>query len=177
MNKLYLAYGSNLSVRQMLSRCPGAIYVGTASIPSTRLVFRGSGTGHFLSIEPAAEGEDREVPCLVWRINRENEKSLDTYEGYPRFYLKQEYTDLPLLSLLDGSVGPVISAMAYQLPTDAPAGLPSFFYYDVCLGGYKTFGFPPRVLQQALVDSVGAEQARLYRDAFKQAKLQGMAGR
>ena len=30
--KYYLAYGSNLSVGQMLDRCPDAIYVGTSEI-------------------------------------------------------------------------------------------------------------------------------------------------
>ena len=48
--KYYLAYGSNLSVRQMLHRCPDAVYVGTAEIPDYQLLFKGSKTGNYLTI-------------------------------------------------------------------------------------------------------------------------------
>ena len=37
MSKYYLAYGSNLNIRQMSHRCPSAIPVGTAIIKDYRL--------------------------------------------------------------------------------------------------------------------------------------------
>ena len=42
MKKFYLAYGSNLNVKQMRFRCPDARIVGTAEIPNYQLLFKGS---------------------------------------------------------------------------------------------------------------------------------------
>ena len=52
MKKYYLAYGSNLNVRQMALRCPTAKPVGTAVIKDYGLLFKGSKTGAYLTIEP-----------------------------------------------------------------------------------------------------------------------------
>ena len=44
--KLYLAYGSNLNIVQMIIRCPDAKFYGTAEIKDYELLFKGSKTGH-----------------------------------------------------------------------------------------------------------------------------------
>ena len=75
MSKKYIAYGSNLSVRQMAHRCPDARIIGMAAIQDWKLVFRTHAT-----IEPAA---GRVVPVLIWEISDRDEKNLDLYEGYP----------------------------------------------------------------------------------------------
>ena len=49
--KYYLAYGSNLNVKQMRSRCPCATPIGTAEIPDYELLYKGSKTGAYLTIE------------------------------------------------------------------------------------------------------------------------------
>ena len=45
MKRYYLAYGSNLNVRQMKYRCPTAKIVGTAIIKDYELLYKGSKTG------------------------------------------------------------------------------------------------------------------------------------
>ena len=77
----YASYGSNLSVRQMLERCPDAIYVGTAELKGWRLLFKGSQSGSYLTIE---KKKGRKVPVLVWKVSKRDEKKLDVYEGFPR---------------------------------------------------------------------------------------------
>ena len=49
--KYYLAYGSNLSIAQMVQRCPYAVYVGKATIPNYKLLFKGSKSGSYHTIE------------------------------------------------------------------------------------------------------------------------------
>lgn len=51
MKRYYLAYGSNLNVRQMKYRCPTAKIVGTAVIRDYELLYKGSKTGSYLTIE------------------------------------------------------------------------------------------------------------------------------
>ena len=42
MKKYYIAYGSNLNVRQMKFRCPTAKVVGTSVIKGYELLYKGS---------------------------------------------------------------------------------------------------------------------------------------
>ena len=92
MKKFYLAYGSNLNVKQMQFRCPDARIVGTAEIPNYQLLFKGSKTGSYLTIEPK---RGCTVPAAVWSVSERDELALDRYEGYPHFYYKTEL-ELPL---------------------------------------------------------------------------------
>ena len=157
--KLYLAYGSNLNLRQMAHRCPGAellgytylentrLILGYTYLENTRLIYRGSLSGYYLSIEDAAGCR---VPCGVFRITPQDERSLDRYEGYPELYGKVVYSGLPLYAM-DGTQRPgMIEAMAYQLPVSAPAGLPIPYYIRICTEGYRDFRFDTAYLDQAL---------------------------
>ena len=79
----YLSYGSNTSVRQMLERCPDAIYVGTAELKGWRLLFKGSQSGSYLTIE---KKKGRKVPVLVWKVSEldiepATEKNMATLES------------------------------------------------------------------------------------------------
>ena len=147
--KFYLAYGSNLSVRQMLQRCPGAVYVGTAKLKGWRLLFRKSQSGNYLTIE---QRKRRTVPALVWRVSEADEQVLDWYEGYPRFYRKEEVSVI-LHSLVDGSAAGTVDAFAYVMDEHRPLGMPSAHYYNVCLEGYRHFGFDESVLKRAVRES------------------------
>ena len=68
MKRLYIAYGSNLSVEQMARRCPTATIVGTAILDGWRLLFNGPA-----SIE---RKEGYQVPVLIWDIKPNDERSL-----------------------------------------------------------------------------------------------------
>lgn len=87
MKKYYLAYGSNLNIQQMKYRCPDAKPIGTAFIKGYELLFKGSKTGSYLTIEKA---EKSKVPVAVWEVSAADERRLDVYEGCPNFYYKTE---------------------------------------------------------------------------------------
>lgn len=156
MKKYYLAYGSNLSVRQMCLRCPNAIYVGKATIPDYQLLFKGSGSGNYLTIEPK-KGFD--VPVLVWEITQSDEGRLDVYEGYPGFYYKKTF-QVDLLTLTDGSKMGTIEAEAYIMHENRKLGAPSLHYLDVCFAGYNLFGFDLGYLRDAVCASAPASAAK-----------------
>lgn len=88
MKRYYIAYGSNLNIRQMRIRCPHARVIGTAVINDYELLFKGSRTGAYLTIEPK---EESEVPVAVWEVTESDEAALDHYEGYPLFYYKKKW--------------------------------------------------------------------------------------
>ena len=158
MDKYYLAYGSNLSVTQMAQRCPDAVYVGTAELKDYQLLFKGSQTGSYLTVEPKSGSS---VSVLVWRISERDERSLDRYEGYPAFYYKKTL-EVEVHSLIDGKAVGSREAVIYIMHEGRPLGCPTRRYYDVCLEGYQRFGFETAVLEKALIDSVGEQEAEYF---------------
>lgn len=142
--RYYVAYGSNLNVRQMLRRCPSARIIGTSVIKDYRLMFKGSHTGSYLTIEPAVGSE---VPVGVWAVTEADEQALDRYEGYPNFYYKKDLT-LPIIGIRTGKVRQR-NAFVYIMHEERRLGTPSEFYLQTCVEGYRNFGFELEVLFEA----------------------------
>lgn len=142
--RYYLAYGSNLNVRQMRMRCPTARMIGTATLENYRLMFKGSKTGSYLTIEPE---EGCSVPVGVWEVSARDELALDRYEGYPTFYYKKEL-ELPITGIVTGKVRQR-NAFVYIMHEDRQLGVPSNLYMRICMEGYSDFGFDYDVLWDA----------------------------
>lgn len=136
--KFYIAYGSNLNIAQMRRRCPEARIIGTAALKGWQLLFKGSQTGAYLTIE---RDPDFIVPVAVWEVSPNDEKHLDHYEGFPRLYYKKE---LPVL--VNGSP---LTAFVYIMHEYRPIAVPSSTYVSTCLEGYHVFGFDTGALAAA----------------------------
>jgi gamma-glutamylcyclotransferase (GGCT)/AIG2-like uncharacterized protein YtfP len=87
MNELYFAYGSNMSVKQMIARtgpiCRDERYPRTARLLGHRLAFNmGAEDGHvYANIMPGGDG----VVGVIYRCDVEVLDKLDVYErGYER---------------------------------------------------------------------------------------------
>lgn len=139
----YVAYGSNLHLGQMAYRCPDATVVGTTVLENWRLMFKGSKSGNYATIEPCI-GES--VPVAVWEVSKRDEANLDRYEGYPVFYYKQS---LPLVVN-----GEALEAFVYIMNDHAVVGYPSQSYIHTLEHGYETFDFNKNVLRAALKRSI-----------------------
>ena len=142
--RYYIAYGSNLNIYQMRYRCPNARIIGTAVVPNYELLFKGSKTGSYLTIEPK---EGSSVPVAVWETTAEDEAALDRYEGYPAFYYKKELV-LPIKGIKTGKLRNR-KVYVYIMHEDRPIGIPSSQYVRTCLEGYRDFGFDMEILKKA----------------------------
>lgn len=140
--RLYVAYGSNLNIRQMKYRCPGAKLYGTGVIDNYELQFKGQPHSAFATIAPK---EGASVPVAVWEISEKNEQALDRYEGYPSHYLKQ---NVPVQ--LDGEE---VNAMVYIMNLKMGFGLPSPYYYQTVYEGYNDCELDTDVLDKAVMES------------------------
>lgn len=143
--KYYVAYGSNLNIHQMKMRCPGARIIGTSVIENYQLLFKGSKTGSYLTIEPK---DGAKVPVAVWEVTRTDEMALDRYEGYPNFYYKKEMI-LNVKGIVTGKMRRR-TAFIYIMHEERALGMPSSFYVNTCLEGYQAFGFDERYLYDAI---------------------------
>ena len=147
--RYYIAYGSNLNIPQMMTRCPTARIIGTSEIPDYRLLYKGSQTGAYLTIEPYEGGS---VPVAVWEVSPDDEAALDRYEGFPRFYYKKEM-QLPIKGIRSGKVR-MRTVFVYIMDEKRQLGIPSKYYVDVCREGYRAFRFDERKLSEALTASM-----------------------
>ena len=128
----------------MAWRCPDAKVVGTGVIEGYELLFKGSRTGSYLTIEPK---DGSHVPVAIWETSEADERALDRYEGCPEFYYKAETT--VRTERLDGSVDD-IDCYIYIMHEDRPFGVPSAYYVETCLRGYETFDFDTGLLSEAI---------------------------
>ena len=146
--RYYIAYGSNLNIRQMRMRCPHARVIGTAMIEDYELLFKGSLTGAYLTIEQRAGGR---VPVAVWEITKTDEDALDRYEGFPTFYYKKDMV-LDITGIRTGKVRRR-KCFVYIMHEERKIGVPSPFYVSTCLEGYISFGFDEHYLSEAQMKS------------------------
>ena len=137
--KLYLAYGSNLNIRQMSFRCPAANPIGISALEDHRLLFKGAHGGAVATVEPCA---GHNVPVLLWEITAADEAALDRYEGFPFLYRKETVT----VKLH----GKAVSAMLYIMNDGKDINLPGGYYYNIIRQGYRDCGFDTGVLAAAL---------------------------
>ena len=138
---IYLAYGSNINLRQMKYRCPHSKVIGTAEIKDYELEFRGVAT-----IVPK---NGASVPILVWDLDKRDLPVLNKYEGHPHLYRQEK-----LNFLTDGKSK---KGMAY-LMNRGRIDPPSRSYYNTILEGYRENGLDVSFLRKALENSYEHER-------------------
>ncbi|QAT43836.1 gamma-glutamylcyclotransferase family protein [Aminipila luticellarii] len=138
--KLYAAYGSNMSLKQMARRCPGAKIFGVGVIENYKLTFRGSRRG-LANIE---KNEGASIPVVLWKITAICEKALDFYEGFPKLYVKKQ---IPVRFEEEE-----IEAMTYVM-SDRYCNFPvkpSPYYIEMLQQGYESHG----IIKDGIFDAV-----------------------
>lgn len=143
MKKYYLAYGSNLNLKQMEYRCPNAQPIGAIKLNGYKLVYKGGADNYaYLTIEP---DKDSFVPLGLFELSPFDIYSLDSYEGYPTFYSKM-YIPVKINDKTK-------KALIYVMNDGFDYHLPSIQYVKTCMDGYKDFGFDADILRKAFRDT------------------------
>lgn len=135
---LYIAYGSNMNIDQMAYRCPGSKVVCKGMLYGWKLVFN-----VHADIIPTSNDEDT-VPVLVWKIAPEDWKRLDMYEGYPKYYVKQEIETWLETGVMEKCVAYVMAdnRKGYQPPNHS--------YFEIIIQGCEENGIDVDYLYRAL---------------------------
>jgi gamma-glutamylcyclotransferase (GGCT)/AIG2-like uncharacterized protein YtfP len=142
---LYFAYGSNLNLEQMRSRCPDAKFAGIAEAPGYNLKFsvRTKEFG-WCNIE---ENESSFVPGCLWLLTDKCLKSLDHHEEHPLLYQRQEI-------FVTNSLGDAISAITYIMPMSFPDAPPKEEYVQRVRKGYEDCKLSIDYLEQIVLLSL-----------------------
>lgn len=128
----YLAYGSNLNLKEMQKRCPSVKKVGVTTLKDYCLVNR-----KYLTVE---ECPGKEVPLGIFSLADEDLASLDFYEDYPKLYFKKK---IPILVS-----GQEEEGLIYIMNAGYPLARPTINYEKVCYKGYEDFGFDKCILEE-----------------------------
>lgn len=139
MGKLYIAYGSNLNLAQMASRCPSAEVYATGILNNWELVYRGSTVNSHATIR---RKNGSTIPVLVWNLPPCEERRLDRYEGYPFYYYKK--------NVMVNIAGNKRKGMVYIMNDCEHPGRPSAQYIATIRQGYIDNSFDLTFLQKSL---------------------------
>lgn len=129
-NKIYAAYGSNMCLQQMARKCPSARVIGVGVLENYKLTFRGIRKG----VATIERCEGASIPVVLWTITKKCEKALDSYEGFPKLFMKEQVE----VKFENASV----EAMAYVM-VDKYCKIPvkpSLYYIETIQRGYENHG-------------------------------------
>ena len=138
---LYAAYGSNINQEQMKRRCPDSSIFDTGMIQDHELAF--------CKVATLIPSEGMQAPTLVWSISENDEKMLDSYEGYPHKYIKQK---IPV-KINDE----IINVTAYIMKDSSHIQTPSESYVQKILQGYDKVGFDTSYVDDAYDNAIEEE--------------------
>lgn len=139
MEKLYIAYGSNLNLSQMSYRCPTASIYAKGVLNNWELVYRGSKKNAHATI---VKKQGSIVPVILWKIQPRDEYWLDCYEGYPHYYFKKE--------IIANIGGMKKKAMVYIMNESQTLGRPSPKYLETIRQGYIDNNLDIRIFNKSL---------------------------
>ena len=141
MPHLYFAYGSNLDLDQMRSRCPGSRLVGPAALPNHRLAFAGFSPrwgGGVATIVPQKKGV---LYGALYELNPSDVERLDSFEGCPVSYRRCRKV------ILDEDTRRRVAYV--YIKTEADLAPPSASYFNQISRAYRAFGFDRSALRRA----------------------------
>ncbi len=141
--KRYIAYGSNLNIKEMHKRCPGVLVCATSILKDYKLVSNKVGDNAYLSIK---KEKGHQVPVVIWKLTKEHEKALDEYENYPNLYYKKEFK--LKVFLIRKNKFEKIKCFTYIMNEGYPEGEAKEEYINICMKGYKDFNFDQKILKE-----------------------------
>lgn len=138
----YVAYGSNMNLKQMAFRCPKSKIIGNGKLIGWNLVFN-----IHADIIKTNNYMDK-TPVVLWDIHDDDWAMLDSYEGYPHYYIKQ------FVNVIMNN-GKKVKAVVYVMADDRKGISPPYSgYFETVLTGYNENGIDVDTLYKALEYSV-----------------------
>ncbi len=134
-NNYYFAYGSNMDLSQMSQRCPCSILAGSAKVCGYRFIINSRG------VATVIKEASKNVYGILWRITRNDEQSLDGYEGVKWGTYRKIKIDAEATS------GQTISAQIY-VARDSNIGSPRDGYMERIVAAAKAQKLPNEYIEE-----------------------------
>ena len=138
LNNYYIAYGSNLNAKQMESRCPCSTPLKVEFLEGYKLEFNECLT--------VIKDEEYKTPVVIYKINNQNERTLDEKEGVNSNTYRKEYIRLKINGQKRFCLIYIMNDIKERRDV-----VPSNDYMVKCLEGYDRFLFDKWYLEDALL--------------------------
>jgi gamma-glutamylcyclotransferase len=126
---LYFAYGSNLSLAQMSSRCPSSTYHSFGLLRGYRWIIGPRGYANVVKSSSTSNATEDVVYGLLYLLHDpEDERALDRSEGVPEAYTKH-FLSVTLLSVEESESEPNKSLAGQDKMRDG--GVKALVYIDL----------------------------------------------
>ena len=109
------------------------------------------------------------MPVVVYRMPLGDEARLDRFEGFPKYYRKQEFL-LPVWCLNGKKRKYRSFCIAYIMREHRILGGPDADYFSLLDTGYTRWGFDHEILYKALDDSIGDTASAAWLKRYEQEK-------
>ena len=131
----HFAYGSNMDVKQMGTRCPSGELAGPGQLAGFKFSINSRGVA---TIVPDESGL---VHGIIWRLTSADEDALDRYEGVRwGTYFKKTLS-------VQSSAGDSRQCLVY-IAKDAQAGKAKTGYLERIIEEASRLGFPPSYVEE-----------------------------
>ena len=131
----YFAYGSNLTLKQMKDRCPGARKIGIGRLYGYEICFpRKSSSREGKGVASIYEKGGRFVEGVLFKLTSSDWNRLDKYEDVPNSYIRKSVT----ISMDDGTEIPAETYSA--VPMKGAPFKPSTKYLNLIISGAEENG-------------------------------------
>jgi gamma-glutamylcyclotransferase (GGCT)/AIG2-like uncharacterized protein YtfP len=144
MKTFYFGYGMNTNIESMTRRCPGAIYMGKATLRNHKLVFK-----YHADIEAA----DTNMEGVLWEVGAMEMQSLDYMEGYPVYYSRKEVW-------VETEKRKYKAWVYFMADDNHEYHAPDEYYLDLLTQGYTDAGIPLSQLLRTGVPPVAPSLVR-----------------
>jgi hypothetical protein len=139
---IYFAYGSNLDIRQMTQRCPGARATGTAQLAGHRLCFPRRSMVRDCAVASIEPNPGTAVWGVTYDLTSEDLKRLDAREGYdPSMPAERNRYNRVVVRVVRYR-GETADAFTYVAVPEPNPGAPSPSYLNQIAAGAKAHGLP-----------------------------------
>ena len=157
----YFAYGSNLDLPHMKSRCPESKLISKGSLSGYRLTFNRFSSGWGGGVADVIQEQDSKVWGLIFEISDTDLERLDRYEGY-----HNDWTSLyeRWKTVIDTPNGQVSDVWVYTVVEKQKFVKPTLEYLQIIKDAAVKWNFPKAYLMLAYLDALyedcGDEMAR-----------------
>jgi gamma-glutamylcyclotransferase (GGCT)/AIG2-like uncharacterized protein YtfP len=140
----YFAYGSNLDIGQMRTRCPSAAFQCRAILQWHALVFPRTSRTRNCGVSSIELREGAQVWGVVFNLTSKDLESLDRSEGYDlrKPLSHNAYNRDNVLLFVEGDLSKPIHAQTYMATPQPNPLLPSAEYLGLIISGAEAFSLP-----------------------------------
>lgn len=147
---LYFAYGSNMDLDQMKSRCPSARFYGVAELRDHQLAFTRKSRKRGCGVADVITAKGKSVWGVVYEISEQDIDYLDRAEGYQPGRQSNAYLREERVVFLNGNEQSPLSVAIYIANKEKNPPLPNQEYKDLLIKGARFWRLPEDYIKNTL---------------------------